>query len=504
MSLALICSGNANNEVNAGPFYANTNNRAANTNTNIGAHLMQIYYKDINPASRQKITKRAQIAVLVSVRQLADGEDSVNALQNKEMKRIGNIFEDLCSLKNLNLAYLNARKGKLYTYGVLEFEKNKEDNLLKLQKDLLLMRFKTSRYQNFTINEYGKERLISRLPFYPDRIVHHLLMLKLEKIWCTIFIRDTYACIKGRGIHDGLARLKANLKDIKGTSYCLKIDVRKFYPSIDHAILKEIVRKKIKDNRLLCVLDEIIDSAPGVPIGNYLSQYFANLYLTYFDHYMKEVQEIKYFHRYADDIVVLHHDKAYLHALLINISDYFQQNLKLTVKHNYQIFPVAKRGINYLGYVIFHDHVLLRKSIKKRMFQSIQKMNNSNYKQKMSAYNGWLKYCDSINLQKKTYDMITRKFSELGIKVESDSFLGDKIKIAEVIGKEIIVTDFRLTDSVYKESKQCLTIQIELTGELKVIFTGSSMLCKQISKVLKEDFPFSATIECINKNYQFK
>ena len=177
----------------------------------------------------------------------------------------------MCTIENLELAYKNARKGKRHTYGVIEFEKDKDVNLIKLQKDLLSLDFKTSEYQNFTINEYGKDRLISRLPFYPDRIVHHLLMLKLEPVWCSIFVRDTYACIKGRGIHDGLKRVKSDLKDVEETRYCLKIDVKKFYPSIDHDILKSIVRKKIKDKKLLFVLDEIIDSAPGVPIGNYLS-----------------------------------------------------------------------------------------------------------------------------------------------------------------------------------------------------------------------------------------
>ena len=172
----------------------------------------------------------------------------------------------MCTIENLEIAYKNARKGKRNTYGVIEFEKNKDENLLKLQENLLSLKFKTSEYKNFTVNEYGKDRLISRLPFYPDRIVHHLLMLVLKPIWCSLFIRDTYACINGRGIHDGLKRVKESLKNVKETKYCLKIDVRKFYPTIDHGILKMIIRKKIKDERLLYVLDEIIDSAPGVPI----------------------------------------------------------------------------------------------------------------------------------------------------------------------------------------------------------------------------------------------
>ena len=153
-----------------------------------------------------------------------------------------------------------------------------------------------------------KRREIYQLPYFPDRITHHAIMNILEPIWVSVFTSDTYSCIKNRGIHAAAKRLKRELKlDPEGTKYCLKIDVRKFYPSIDHEILKQVVRRKIKDKRLLWLLDEIIDSADGVPIGNYLSQYFANLYLAYFDHWIKE-ERIKYYYRYADDIVILGSD----------------------------------------------------------------------------------------------------------------------------------------------------------------------------------------------------
>lgn len=420
------------------------------------------------------------------------------------MKRIGNMFDEMVTIENLELAYKNARKGKLRSHGVRIFEKNKDENLLKLQGDLIDLKFKTSEYSNFTMNEYGKERLISRLPFYPDRIVHHLLMLKLEDVWCKIFIRNTYACIKTRGIHDGLNRLRKDLQDVENTAYCLKIDVRKFYPSIDHDILKSIIRKKIKDKKLLFVLDEIIDSADGVPIGNYLSQYFANLYLAYFDHYMKEVQQVKYYHRYADDIVILHSDKAYLHGLLVNISDYLHQNLKLELKGNFQVFPVNSRGVDFLGYKCYHTHTLLRKSIKKRMFRSIKKASASKLPLRIAAYNGWLAHCNSKNLRLKLNEMTARRFSELGINVVNESLTGEKIKIAKILGKEVLVKDFKLTNSKYEKAKHCLTIQLEVGGETKVIFTGSEMLRRQIEQVDKSDFPFRATIENINDTYQFQ
>lgn len=132
------------------------------------------------------------------------------------------------------------------------------------------------------------------------------------------FISTTYSCIKGRGIHKCLKDLKCALcKHPNETTYCLKFDIKKFYPSINHRILKRIIRRKIKDKTLLKILDEIIDSANGVPIGNYLSQYFANLYLTPFDRYCKSTLKCKFYYRYADDIVILSNDKQWLHGILL-------------------------------------------------------------------------------------------------------------------------------------------------------------------------------------------
>ena len=158
------------------------------------------------------------------------------------------------------------------------------------------------------------------------------------------------------------------------------------------------IRKKFKDNDLLWLLDEIIDSADGLPIGNYLSQYFANFYLTYFDHWIKENKEIKYYFRYADDIVILSNNKPHLHELLSEIKQYLNTNLKLQVKDNYQVFPVEARGIDFVGYKFYHTHTMLRKSIKKRFAKAISKNKN---KATIAAYKGWTKHCDSKHLLKK-------------------------------------------------------------------------------------------------------
>ena len=215
------------------------------------------------------------------------------------MKRAGNLYDTICSTENLYAAYLKAKQGKVKSYGVVLFEKNFESNMEAIQAELISGCYHTSEYSVFKIYD-PKERDVYRLPFR-DRVVHHAIMNVVGEIWVSTFISHTYACIKGRGINGVLVHLKRDLKDVENTQYCLKMDIRKFYPSIDHEILKAIVRKKIKDIRLFKLLDEIIDSAPGVPIGNYLSQFLANLYLSYFDHWMKEDKRVKYYYRYADD-----------------------------------------------------------------------------------------------------------------------------------------------------------------------------------------------------------
>jgi RNA-directed DNA polymerase len=313
------------------------------------------------------------------------------------VKRINNLFEEIISIDNLKLADLKARKGKLKSNGVIKHDINRDDNIIKLHESLKNKSFTTSKYNVFKIYE-RKERTIYSLNYYPDRIVHHAIINVIEPILIKTFTSNTFSCIKGRGIHGAANAVKHALKDIDNTKYCLKLDIKKFYPSIDHDVLKNILRRKIKDKDLLWLLDDIVDSAEGLPIGNYTSQYFSNLYLTYLDHWIKENQRVKYYFRYADDIVILSPDKKILHKLLNEIKNYLSTNLKLTVKNNYQIFPVKSRGIDFLGYVFYHTHTLLRKSIKKKFSKTMKLKSN---KHSLASYSGWIKHCSGKHLLKK-------------------------------------------------------------------------------------------------------
>lgn len=320
-----------------------------------------------------------------------------DGLRKQKMKRINNLYQQIYSIENLQLADEIARKGKANQPGVIAHDRNREANIRQLYKILRDKTYQTSEYTTFTIFE-PKERLIFRLPFFPDRITHHAIMNVLEPLFVSVFIADTFSCIKGRGIHAAAKAVKRSLNDVENTRYCLKLDIRKFYPSVDHAILKKLIRRKIKDNDLLWLLDEIIDSTDGLPIGNYLSQYLANFYLTYFDHWLKEEMQVKYYFRYADDMVILSVNKPDLHLLLIEIREYLQSNLKLTIKQNYQIFPVESRGIDFVGYVFRHTHILLRKTIKQRFARMLKNHRND---KSIASYKGWAKHCNSKNLLKK-------------------------------------------------------------------------------------------------------
>lgn len=313
------------------------------------------------------------------------------------MKRLNNLFSKIVSIENLSIADAKAQKGKSKQYGIMLHQKNKEENILKLHDMLISKTYRTSDYDIFKVYE-PKERDVYRLPYYPDRICHHAIMNVLESVFVSVFTADSYSCIKGRGIHKASANLRKALNNIEETTYCIKMDITKFYPNIDHNILKVLIRRKIKDADLLWLLDEIIDSAPGLPIGNYLSQYLANFYLTYFDHYVKEDLKVKYYFRYADDIVILHKDKKELWRIFSSIESYFEKQLNLQIKGNWQLFPVEKRGIDFVGYVHYHSHVLLRKSIKKRFAKMLRRKPR---KESIASYHGWAKHCNSINLMKK-------------------------------------------------------------------------------------------------------
>lgn len=364
------------------------------------------------------------------------------------MKRISHLYEQIISVGNLRLADEKARRGKTNSYGVQAHDRNREANIQALHEALLTKTFRSSQYDVFTIHE-PKERIIYRLPYYPDRIVHHAIMNVLEKIWVRTFTHNTFSCVKGRGIEGCAQYVTKIIRKYDGRPlYCLKIDIRKFYPSIKHRVLMRIVRRKIKDKDLLWLLDEIICSTDrsvmpirniasglngeteiyavngqNLPIGNYLSQYLANLVLCYFMHKVNEELKLDSA-EYADDIIFLADNKETLRDALNNfIRPYIEEELELKLKDNWQIFPIAEnradrhgRALDFVGYKFYRRQKFIRKSIKQNFCRAAARLNKrkrpltaAEYKQAVAPWLGWAKHSNSKYLLKT---IIKKEFHE--------------------------------------------------------------------------------------------
>ena len=320
------------------------------------------------------------------------------------MKRHGNLFDKITSADNLRLAYEKARRGKSRMRNVQRFERDVDGNLERIRRSLLDVTFTTSAYQVKKIHE-PKERDIYVLPFAPDRIVQHAVMNILEPIWDALFIDDSYACRTGKGIHAGSLR---TMEFVRVYRYVLKCDIAKFYPSIDHDVLYEIVQRKIKCPDTLRLLRDIIYSASGgknAPIGNYTSQWFCNLYLNELDQLVKHHFKLKGYLRYCDDFCLFHDDKKVLRELAAELRLFLADRLKLTFS-KCEVFP-ASFGVDFLGYRHFRNYILVRKSTASRVKRRLAKLpgllaageiTEEQYRSSIASTRGWLKWANTHNL----------------------------------------------------------------------------------------------------------
>lgn len=325
------------------------------------------------------------------------------------MKRYGNIFEKIVDIENIRLAHKKARKDKSHYYEVKMVDKDVDFYIKEIQEMLINESYKVSDYKFSIISDKGEERKLMKLPYYPDRIIQWAIMLQIEDIFLKKFIDQTCASIPNRGIHMAYGFIQKYLKNKENSKYCLKMDVRRFYENVNKDILKDKLRKTFKDKKLLRLLDKIIDSYPakkGIPIGSYLSQYFGNFYLNDLDHYIKEDLHCKKYVRYMDDMVILGSSKEELHEIRKSVEKYLNNELKLELKGNYQVFPTRVRGIDFVGYRFFGDYTLLRKSTCKkfkRKMNKISKKNDLAYEDLciINSYKGWLMWCNSFRLRER-------------------------------------------------------------------------------------------------------
>ncbi len=293
------------------------------------------------------------------------------------MKRIGNIWTQITSFENLLIAYKKARLGKRSRNEVALFGLNLETNLLQLQDELINKTYVPGAYRLFTIYE-RKPRQISAAPFR-DRVVHHALMNVVEPLLDKRFIFDTFACRQGKGVHLAVKRYQ---KWANRYAYVYKLDISRYFPSVDHAILKQKLARCIKDPHVLSLFDVIIDNASsfpseapvyfpdddlltplerktGLPIGNLTSQFLANLYLDDLDHFIKEELRVSGYLRYVDDFMLLSNSKQELHSWKTAIDEKLRETRLKVHPAKANIFQ-TRLGVDILGYRVFPNYRLLR------------------------------------------------------------------------------------------------------------------------------------------------
>lgn len=349
------------------------------------------------------------------------------------MKPIKNIYPEIYDFENLFRAWEAAAAGKRFRDEILLFENNLEANLIDIQNHLIYGTYECGRYRPFYIYE-PKKRLIMALPFR-DRVVQWAIYRQLFPIFDRQFIRDSYACRRGKGTHVAADRLQYWLRQTDRKPqrfYYLKLDISKYFYRVDHAVLLNILRRKIHDEPLLSLLEKIIncettafglpagidpDACPpeerlfdvGMPIGNLTSQMFANVYLNELDQFAKHTLKLHYYIRYMDDVIILHPDKAHLAAVKNEIARFLEEHLHLQLNNKTAIRPCSM-GIDFVGFKIWATHRKLKKKTARKIKQSVknlaimqaageiadEKLNSS-----VMSYKGILTHCDSYGLRRE-------------------------------------------------------------------------------------------------------
>ncbi len=322
-----------------------------------------------------------------------------------------NLLGKLCSLENLRLALKKARKGKTKKWYVQEFEANLENELIKLKFELETQTYKPKPLKKFVIRD-PKTRVIYASVFR-DRVVHHAVCNLIEPIFEKIFIHDTYANRKEKGVHTALKRfdkfkrkVSQNGKPVNSArdnnmvvGYVLKADVKHYFDNVDHEILLKTLRKKITDEKVLQLIKTILEnhdmkvSGKGMPLGNLTSQFFANVYLSELDYFVKHNLKAKYYIRYVDDFIIFHRSRQELVLYKWLINNFLKQRLKLELHPEKSKIIPLHNGVNFLGFRIFYHYKLPRES-NLRNFE--RKMNfcelSAERERELKILDGWFGY----------------------------------------------------------------------------------------------------------------
>jgi RNA-directed DNA polymerase len=318
------------------------------------------------------------------------------------MKRHGNLWDKVCSLDNIKLAHANARRGKAFYAEVKMVDSDVEKYCRAIQKSLVNQTFTTSQYQIEERFDGRKMRTIYKLPYYPDRIVQHALLNVVGELFVKTYIRDTFQSIVGRGTSDAMRRVKKLIRSPECPKYALKIDIQKYYPSVNNAIMKKVIRRTIKCEPTLWLLDDIIDSTTGLPIGNYTSQHFGNMYLNAIDWKVKQELKPQAYFRYCDDIVFMDNAKSKLLAIKVRVCKWLA-DISLQIKATWNIYNIERQGVDFVGFVFTPHNTRLRHGIATKFKLACKKLSIKIQDpvrdlSRIMAYKGWVKACNGKRL----------------------------------------------------------------------------------------------------------
>jgi retron-type reverse transcriptase len=347
------------------------------------------------------------------------------------MKRFGNLFPLIINFDNFLLAAKKAQRGKRFRLDVLNFNAQIESEIFQLTYELKTKTYCPGAYKTFHIYE-SKRRLISAAP-YRDRVVHHALCNIIEPIFDQTFIDSSYANRVGYGTHRALKKF---IRYARNQQYVLQCDIQKYFPHIDHDILKSLIRRKIKCLDTLWLIDLIIDNSnpqesivtyfpgddllsplihrTGLPIGNLTSQFFANIYLNGFDHFIKENLKCRNYIRYVDDFAIFSNDKDLLKKYRLKIEHYLEK-LRLKIHPIKSQISQTRHGVNFLGFRIFPDLIRIRSNSLKRARKRIKcqnqlylngKLSEAKFRKSLQAWQSHVSYGDTWRLQQQLFSQL--------------------------------------------------------------------------------------------------
>lgn len=378
---------------------------------------------------------------------------------------------------------------------------HREEVIQELTDRILAGTYTVKDYRERTIMEGVKERRIQILTM-KDRIAVHAIMSVVDRHLKKRFIRTTSASIKNRGMHDLMSYIRRDMEqDPKGTQYCYKFDISKFYESVNQDFIMYCIRRVFKDKKLIAMLDNFVRLMPqGISIGLRSSQGLGNLLLSVFlDHYLKDKYGVHHFYRYCDDGVVLGETKAELWKIRDAVHGQVEQ-IGLQVKPDERIFPVDE-GIDFLGYVIRPGYVRLRKRIKQKFARKMHEVKSKRRRRELVAsFYGMAKHADCNKLFNKLTGKQMKSFKDLNVAYKPEDgkkrFPGAVVSIRELVNLPIIVKDFETGIKTEQGEDRCI-VSIEVNGEAKKFFTNSEEMKNILAQIreMPDGFPFETTIK---------